>query len=85
MKNIDREVALIKEFLRTSIGSDWAQVTTPSEANLMNVDAADWGGGRNPRSHTPWAKMTRAMTGDHDYNVYVEEKMGEYCPWHRWQ
>ena len=52
-KNIDQDVALIKEFLRASLGSTWAQVTVPSDANLLNIDMSDWGGGRNARAHTP--------------------------------
>ena len=85
MKNIDRDVALIKEFLRASIGRDWAQATAPSDDNLLNVDVTNWGGGRNPRAHTPWAQMARAMSGEHGYGQYVRDKMGEYCPWHTWQ
>ena len=84
-KNIDQDVALIKDFLRASIGSNWGQATTPSEANLLNVDTANWGGQRNARQHTPWAQMDRAMSGDHNYRTYVEEKLTEYCPWHKWQ
>ena len=84
-KNIDQDVALIKEFLRAALGSTWSQVTLPSDANLLNIDMSDWGGGRNARAHTPWAKMARAMSGDHDYRKYVTEKLGDYCHWHMWQ
>jgi hypothetical protein len=84
-KNIDQDVALIKEFLRASLGSTWAQVTVPSDANLLNIDLSDWGGSRNARAHTPWAQMARAMSGDHDYRKYVTEKLGDYCHWHMWQ
>ena len=84
-KDIDRDVRLIKEFLRVSIGSTWVQAITPSEANLLNVETADWGGQRNPRQHTPWARMDRAMSGDHNYRTYVADKVHEYCNWHVWQ
>ena len=84
-KDIDRDVRLIKEFLRVSIGSTWVQAITPSEANLLNVETADWGGQRNPRQHTPWARMDRAMSGDHNYRTYVADKIHEYCNWHVWQ
>jgi len=84
-KNIDTDVAMIKEFLRAALGSTWTQVTVASEANLLNVDMSNWGGGRNPRAHTPWAQMARAMSGDHDYRAYVTEKLGGYCKWHQWQ
>ena len=84
-KNIDQDVVLIKDFLRASIGSNWGQATAPSEANLLNVDMATWGGQRNPRQHTPWAQMDRAMSGDHNYRTYVVEKLTEYCHWHMWQ
>ena len=87
LKNIDADVALIKEFLRANIGSTWEQVTDPSDANQLNIDfsLSNWGGGRNPRAHTPWAQMARAMSGEHCYSEYVKEKMGEYCPWHKWR
>jgi len=49
------------------------------------VDTANWGGQRNPRQHTPWAQMDRAMSGNHNYRTYVEEKLTEYCHWHKWQ
>ena len=83
-KDIDQDVAAIKDFLRASIGHNSASATAPSDANLLNIDTADWGGGRNPRQHTPWAKMARAMSGEQDYREYVPAKLGEYCPWHRW-
>ena len=84
-KNIDHDVALIKDFLRATLGSTWAQVTVPSDANLLNIDMSVWGGSRNPRAHTPWAQMARAMSGEHDYRKYVTEKLGDYCHWHKWQ
>jgi hypothetical protein len=85
-KNVDVDVALIKDFLRAAVGSDWAQCTTPSDENKLGIDQADWGGlTGNPRWQTPWAKMARAMSGDHDYRDYVREKLGEYCPWHSWR
>ena len=85
VKKIEDAVKVIKDFITASIGRDWATATTPSDANLLGLDTSIWGGGRNARQHTPWARMARAMSGDHDYRPYVKEKLGEYCPWHQWQ
>ena len=67
------------------IGTTFAQATTPSDVNLLNLDMTDWGGDRSAaqkRNNTPWALIRLAMV---DYRTYVEEKVTNACPWHKWQ
>jgi hypothetical protein len=81
LKPIDSDKTLIKEFLRANIGSDYATATAPSDANLLGLDLADWGGNRNPRGCSPWRQMERAMQ---DYRDYVEKNVEKLFPWHHW-
>ena len=84
-KVVRTDVDAIKEFLRGTIGTTYAQVTTASDANLMGIDLTDWGGdrtAREKRNGTPWAQMQRAMR---DYRDYVQHKVADLCPWHSWQ
>ena len=84
-KDIDADVEKTKEWLREKIGTTFNEATSPSDENLLGIDMSDWGGDRNAqqrRSSTPWAQMQRAMR---DYREYVEQKLGDLCPWHHWQ
>ena len=84
LKDIDTDVALIKDYLRHHIGTTFAQATTPSDDNLLNLDMTDWGGDRSAaqkRNNTPWALIRLAMV---DYRKYVQEKVTGACPWHKW-
>ena len=84
LKNIDTDVEAIKEFLRIHIGTTWAQVTTPSDANLMGLDMTDWGGDRSSvqkRQNTPSAQIQRASV---NYRDFVREKVANSCRWHKW-
>ena len=81
LKNIDHDVALIKEFLRSKIGTTWAQATQPSDANVLGVDLSDWGGRRAARQQAPWEQMRWAMT---DYREWVRDQVAKLCPWHHW-
>lgn len=84
LKQIQKEKERLLEWLRTSIGTTYAQATSPSNDNLLGLDMARWGGDRsaaNKRQNTPWAKRQAAMV---DYEDYVRNKMRDYCPWHRW-
>ena len=72
-KVVRTDVDAIKEFLRGTIGTTYAQVTTASDANLMGIDLTDWGGdrtAREKRNGTPWAQMQRAMR---DWGVWGPE------------
>ena len=81
LKQIDADVDKIKKFLRETIGDDFRTATTPSSANLLGLDMADWGGNQYPRNHTPWKQMERAMA---DYPEYVTDNVTKLSPWHRW-
>ena len=85
LKNIDTDVEAIKEFLRLKIGTTWAEATTPSDANLLSLDMAEWGGDRSvaaKRQNTPWAQIQRSMN---DYRTFVTERIAHNCPWHIWR
>ena len=81
-KQIDSDVLLIKEFLRKEIGTTWAAATAASDANQLGVDLTDWGGQRACRRGAPWKKIQGASQ---QYRAYVEDVLGRYCKWHRWQ
>ena len=83
-KNIDADVKLIKEFLKDSLGSTWAEVTVPSHANLLDLDLTDWGGDRTDAAKiagTPWAQIQRAAL---NYRDFVKKKLAKSCNWHIW-
>ena len=82
LKDVRRDVEMIKEFLRTHIGTTFAQATAPSDANLLGVEMADWGGLRFPRGRAPWNQIA-----DHygSYRDYVRRQVAKICPWHQWQ
>ena len=80
-KNMDNDVNLIKEFLRRNIGTTFAAATAPSDANLLNLDLADWGGARHARNGAPWEQMKRAMA---DNDEFVRDVITRMCPWHTW-
>ena len=83
-KQIRTDVEMMKEFLREKIGNNYAKATSPSDDNLLGLDLSEWGGDRNAqekRNGTPWRQMQRAMA---DYRDYVERKVADLCPWHRW-
>ena len=68
IKTIDKDVELIKEFLREKIGLDFATCTAPSDENLLSIDMADTGGNKNPRGRAPWEQMREAMSDYRDYS-----------------
>lgn len=85
LKDISTDKQRIKEWLRSSIGTTYAQATHASDANLLGVDMTRWGGDRtaaSKRRSAPWAKRVAAMA---DYNDYILQKLRAYCHWHRWQ
>jgi hypothetical protein len=82
-KNIDADVEMIKKFLRETLGTTWAEVTTPSTANLLQLDMTDWGGDRTAAgklASTPWAQIRAAS----DYRQYVLKTITKASRWHRW-
>ena len=83
-KYIDTDVETLKKFLRTSIGTTWAEATAPSDANLLGLDMTNWGGDRSPvqkRQNTPWAQIRDAAF---DYRTYIKERLEANAPWHKW-
>ena len=85
LKDIDKDKKLLMEWLRTSIGTTYAQATQASNDNLLGVDMSRWGGDRDAaakRRGAPWAKRVAVMQ---DCDEYVRRKMRDYCHWHSWQ
>lgn len=85
LKDIDKDKKLLIEWLRTSIGTTYAQATQASNDNLLGVDMSRWGGDRDAaakRRGAPWAKRVAVMQ---DCDEYVRRKMRDYCHWHSWQ
>ena len=83
-KKIDNDVALIKKFLYEHIGTTFAEATTDSDDNLLDLDLTDWGGsrsGRERRQGAPWAQMAREMQDVHEH---VSEEIKDMCRWHMW-
>ena len=81
LKDIDKDVAQIKEFLRERIGRDFRTATQPSHANLLDLHMVHWGGNQYPRRNSPWKQMERAMT---DYRTYVKRQVTKLSRWHHW-
>ena len=71
----------IKEFLRQNIGTTYATATQPSDANLLGVYMADWGGLRRQRARAPFNQVRNADGG---YREYVRHQLAKLCPWHHW-
>ena len=80
-KDISADVLQIKEFLRQHIGTTYTTATQPSDANLLGVDMADWGGLRRPRACAPFNQVRGAQGG---YREYVRRQLAKLCPWHHW-
>ena len=80
-KDITADVLLIKEFLRTHIGTTYARATQPSDANLLGVDMSTWGGLRRQRVCAPFNQLRGAQGG---YRDYVRLQIAKLCPWHHW-
>ena len=80
-KDVTVDVQAIKEFLRARIGTNYVACTQPSDANLLNVDMADWGGLRTPRASAPFNQIRNAQQG---YRDYVQRQLQKLCPWQRW-
>ena len=80
-KDISADVVLIKEFLRQHIGTTYATATMPSDANVLGVDMADWGGLRRARACSPFNQWRAAAGG---YREYVRRQLAKLCPWHHW-
>ena len=80
-KDVNADVALIKEFLRVHIGTTYATATQPSDANLLSVDMSDWGGLRRQRACAPFNQIRGAQGG---VRAYVRRQVAKLCPWHHW-
>ena len=80
-KEIRADVDLIKEFLRKLIGTTYGAATQPSDANLLGVDMADWGGQRRARECAPFVQLRHGQNG---YREYVRKQIAKLCPWHHW-
>ena len=80
-KNIRVDVDLIKDQLRRDIGNTFAVATLPSDANLLGVDMADWGGQRRARECAPFVQLRHGQNG---YREYVRKQIAKLCPWHHW-
>ena len=81
LKDIDPDVQAILDFLRSKIGTTYIAATCQSDANLLSVDMADWGGLRTPRGSAPFNQIRGAQFG---YREYVRTQVAKLCPWQRW-
>ena len=82
LKDISVDVRSIKEFYRSTVGTNYATATQPSNDNLMSVDMSDWGGRQYPRRNAPFAQIRRAQDGIREY---VTRQVAKLCPWQRWR
>ena len=57
LKDIAADKLLIKKYLRARIGTTYGAATQPSDANLLDVDMADWGGLRRQRACAPFNQV----------------------------
>ena len=80
-KDVTADVQAIKVFLRARIGTNYVACTQPSDANLLDVDMADWGGLRTPRASAPFNQIRNAQQGSSEY---VQRQLQKLCPWQRW-
>lgn len=81
LKAIENDVELIKQYLKSHLGTNYAQATAPSTDNLLNVDRSEWGGLRNVVQNSPWMQMSRSMN---DYRDFVKDEVTKLCGWHHW-
>ena len=83
LKEIRSTVEKIKEFLRTNIGTTYAEATKSSHENKLSVDMTDWGGQqeRLARARAPWVQLRESMR---DYRQFVRQEITKLCPWHHW-
>ena len=79
LKDIAADKLLIKKYLRARIGTTYGAATQPSDANLLDVDMADWGGLRRQRACAPFNQVRGAQGG---YREYVRHQLAKFCPWH---
>ena len=63
MKDIDTDVGILKEWLRECIGTTYAEATSASEANLLNLDLSEWGGGEGGPGEPVTAPETSTRGG----------------------
>jgi len=80
-KDVRTDVDALKVFLRKNVGTTYAEVTQPSDANPMEIDLATWGGSRRPRDCAPF---NRLRATNHSYRAYVRTNITKLCPWQRW-
>ena len=81
LKDVSADVRLMKEFLQQHIGTTYATVTQPSDANLLGVDMSDWGGLRRQRACAPFNQIRAVQGGTREY---VRKQLAKLCPWHHW-
>ena len=80
-KEAQQDVDAIKQFFYSHAGSNFAQCTQPSDANVMSIDMTDWGGLQTPRHSAPFMQMRRAQTG---YRDFVEGVITRLAVWQTW-
>ena len=82
MKDMDKDVKLIKEWLNEEIGSDWSEVTLGSCESQLGIDA---------RYTKPWVVERDVAAGDRgpyagreDTVSFVKRTIQRMAPWHKW-
>jgi hypothetical protein len=83
VKKMRADVDIIKEHLRQHVGTTYAQATSPSTANPLNIDLSTWGGSvaGQHMNNRPWQQMAKTMGS---YREYVSTQIAKLCHWHKW-
>ena len=83
LKKMRADVDAIKEHLRDKVGRTYAQATTPSTENTLDIDLSNWGGSIAARhmARRPWQQAATSML---DYRDYVDRQLNKLCHWHQW-
>ena len=71
----------LKEFLRDTIGTTYAEATSDTDANLLGLDLKNWGGNRHARQQAPWEQI-QAHEGSPE--EWLKDTVSSMCPWHQW-
>ena len=84
LKKVDADVALLKDWLRSCCGSNFASATVNRTANDLGLDLSlDLGGNvQRMRMHLPWVSMRRKEAADQ--SAYIVAELNKLCHWHHW-
>ena len=83
LKKMRADVDIIKEHLRKHVGATYAEATSPSSANPLDINLSVWGGsvaGQHMRNR-PWQQAASSMRS---YREYVAKQLAKLCHRHKW-